>query len=36
MDRSNVDMVVKAFEELPGGYGRHLEMKVINAKLGKF
>jgi hypothetical protein len=29
MDRSNVKQVVKAFEELPEGYGRHLEMKLL-------
>ena len=29
MDRSNVKEVVQAFEELPGGYGRHLEMKLL-------
>ena len=29
MDRSNVKLVVKAFEELPEGYGRHLEMKLL-------
>ena len=29
MDRSNAELVVKAFEELPSGYGRHLEMKLL-------
>jgi len=29
MDGSNVKEVVQAFEELPGGYGRHLEMKLL-------
>ena len=29
MDRSNVKHVIKAFEELPKGYGRHLEMKLL-------
>jgi hypothetical protein len=29
MDRSNVKHVIKAFEELPSGYGRHLEMKLL-------
>ena len=36
MDRSNVDMVVKAFEELPGGYGRHLEMKLLMRSWANF
>ena len=29
MDKGNVDKVVKAFEALPKGYGRHLEMKLL-------
>ena len=29
MDGSNVNEVVTAFEELPKGYGRHLEMKLL-------
>ena len=29
MDRSNVQDVVAAFEALPKGYGRHLEMKLL-------
>ena len=29
MDRANVREVVTAFEELPKGYGRHLEMKLL-------
>ena len=29
MDRTNVSEVVTAFEELPKGYGRHLEMKLL-------
>lgn len=29
MDRSNVRDVVSAFEALPRGYGRHLEMKLL-------
>ena len=29
MDRANVREVVRAFEELPKGYGRHLEMKLL-------
>ena len=36
MDRSNVDMVVKAFEELPSGYGRHLEMKLLMRSWANF
>lgn len=29
MDGANVKEVVRAFEELPKGYGRHLEMKLL-------
>ena len=29
MDRSNVQDVIGAFEALPKGYGRHLEMKLL-------
>ncbi len=29
MDKSNVRQVIQAFEELPNGYGRHLEMKLL-------
>ena len=29
LDGSNVNEVVTAFEELPKGYGRHLEMKLL-------
>jgi hypothetical protein len=29
MDKANVREVVTAFEELPKGYGRHLEMKLL-------
>ena len=36
MDRSNVKMVVKAFEELPKGYGRHLEMKLLMRSWANF
>src|SRR6056300_615535 len=36
MDRSNVKEVVKAFEELPGGYGRHLEMKLLMRSWANF
>lgn len=36
MDRSNVKMVVKAFEELPSGYGRHLEMKLLMRSWANF
>jgi len=36
MDRSNVSQVVKAFEELPGGYGRHLEMKLLMRSWANF
>ena len=36
MDRSNVSRVVQAFEELPGGYGRHLEMKLLMRSWANF
>ena len=36
MDRSNVELVVKAFEELPSGYGRHLEMKLLMRSWANF
>ncbi len=36
MDRSNVKQVVKAFEELPSGYGRHLEMKLLMRSWANF
>jgi hypothetical protein len=36
MDRSNVKEVVQAFEELPGGYGRHLEMKLLMRSWANF
>ena len=34
MDRSGAQDVVAAFEALPKGYGRHLEMKLL-MKLGR-
>jgi hypothetical protein len=36
MDKSNVKQVVKAFEELPKGYGRHLEMKLLMRSWASF
>ncbi len=36
MDRSNVKLVTKAFEELPSGYGRHLEMKLLMRSWANF
>ena len=36
MDRSNVKHVIKAFEELPSGYGRHLEMKLLMRSWANF
>ena len=36
MDRSNVKQVIQAFEELPGGYGRHLEMKLLMRSWANF
>ena len=36
MDRSNVSQVIRAFEELPGGYGRHLEMKLLMRSWANF
>jgi len=36
MDGSNVKEVVQAFEELPGGYGRHLEMKLLMRSWANF
>jgi hypothetical protein len=36
MDRSNVKQVTQAFEELPEGYGRHLEMKLLMRSWANF
>ena len=36
MDRSNVKQVIQAFEELPSGYGRHLEMKLLMRSWANF
>ncbi len=36
MDRSNVHLVVEAFERLPRGYGRHLEMKLLMRSWANF
>jgi len=36
MDRSNVKRVIQAFEELPSGYGRHLEMKLLMRSWSNF
>ena len=36
MDQSNVGHVLQAFEELPGGYGRHLEMKLLMRSWANF
>jgi len=36
MDSSNVKLVIQAFEELPGGYGRHLEMKLLMRSWANF
>jgi len=36
MDSTNVKQVVQAFEELPKGYGRHLEMKLLMRSWANF
>lgn len=36
MDKSNVKQVIQAFEELPSGYGRHLEMKLLMRSWANF
>ena len=36
MDSTNVKNVVQAFEELPEGYGRHLEMKLLMRSWSNF
>jgi hypothetical protein len=36
MDKSNVKQVIRAFEELPSGYGRHLEMKLLMRSWANF
>lgn len=36
MDPTNVKNVVQAFEELPSGYGRHLEMKLLMRSWANF
>ncbi len=36
MDSTNIKQVIQAFEELPKGYGRHLEMKLLMRSWANF